>query len=280
MMVLTMCLMLAACSQAAQNHGVENESIAVPTAIEAGAVLTNPVDGAEMRYVPAGEFTMGNDDTLYTLFVEGFYIQAYEVTNRQYAQFLNANGNQSQAGSPWLNSEDREVRIHQVDGVWQADQGYEDYPVIEENWYGAYAYCRWIGGRLPTEAEWEKAARGGLEGEPYPWGNQDPGCEIGAENGAEYSLCPGRARRVGEFGADGYGLYDMAGNVWEWTGSCFEDYPEHVNDASVDPEVGCAYVLRGGCWGSSAGTIQVFSRSGSLPFTHDHHLGFRCVVMP
>jgi sulfatase modifying factor 1 len=275
--LMTLCLTLAACAQ------VRFDPIPTSTPtqeIESGAVRINRVDGAEMRYVSAGEFTMGHDETTHNLFVEGFYIQAYEVTNRQYASFLNANGNQVEGGSSWLKAGDREVRVHQVDGVWGTDASYEEYPVIEESWYGASAYCAWIGGRLPTEAEWEKAARGGLEGGRYPWGDQDPVCDLGAVNGAEYSLCPGRARPVGEFGANGYGLYDMAGNVWEWTGSCHQDYPEHVNDGDVDPESGCSFVLRGGCWGSNAGTIQVFSRSWSLPLAHDHHLGFRCVVVP
>ena len=284
LILITLCLTLTACSKTGMNAPWENTQVSQASSpvpeIKSASELTNLVDGSEMRYVPAGEFGMGNDESAYTVYVEGFYIHAYEVTNQQYAQFLNAIGNQSDGGSPWLKFEDREVRIHQINGVWQADASYEDHPVIEENWYGANAYCLWLGGRLPTEAEWEKAARGGLEGERYPWGGRDPVCDLGAKNGARFRKCGRLTAPVGVFGANGYGLYDMAGNVWEWTGSCFQDYPEHVSDAAVDLASGCSFVLRGGCWGSSAGTVQVFSRSGSLALSHDHHLGFRCVVTP
>lgn len=132
-------------------------------------------DGIEMALVPAGCFTMGNDpdgqyydngwvtgipDAGEQCFDAPFWIDRYEVTNAQFAQFLNANGNQSADGNEYLDSDDDDRRIHNVEGTWIADEGYEDHPAIEISWFGARDYCSWRDGVLPTEAQWEYVARG------------------------------------------------------------------------------------------------------------------------
>ncbi|RMF02512.1 MAG: hypothetical protein D6768_08075, partial [Chloroflexi bacterium] len=125
-----------------------------------------------MVLVPAGEFTMGSDNggsdeqPVHIVYLDAFYIDKYEVTNAQFAEFLNARGNQSEGGATWLDADDPDAKIHQNGGTWQADGGYENHPAIEMTWYGAQAYCQWAGKRLPTEAEWEKAARG-TDGRTY-----------------------------------------------------------------------------------------------------------------
>ena len=145
-----------------------------------------------MVLVPAGEFEMGNEDgdgderPVHTVYLDAYYIDVYEVTNAQFAVFLNVKGNQSEGGETWL---DDGARIHQSGDEWQDDAYYGDHPVVEVTWYGARAYCQWRGGDLPTEAQWEKAARGGLEGMDYPWGDEAPVCTLGAENGAQNRRC-------------------------------------------------------------------------------------------
>jgi len=150
-----------------------------------GVVGTSPeeiiseIDGATMRLIPAGEFEMGdhfNEGTdwerpVHMVKVDAFYMDVTEVTNAMYAVFLNAVGKHvGDTGNVWLDIGDGDELIELVGGQYRPKAGFEEHPVIEVSWYGAAAYCQWAGKRLPTEAEWEKAARGGLVGKRYPWG--------------------------------------------------------------------------------------------------------------
>ena len=127
-------------------------------------------------YVPAGEFIMGSNDgdddekPEHKVYLDDYWIDQTEVTNAMYVEFLNKEGNQ---GVNWLDEDGMDARIQNQGGTWQAGIGYENHPVIEVSWNGAQAYCTWAGGRLPTEAEWEKAARGTDE-RTYPWEGQSP----------------------------------------------------------------------------------------------------------
>ena len=244
---------------------------------------------AEMVYVPAGEFQMGCDDAnpnescysdeqpLHTVYLDAYYIDKYEVTNAQYAQFLNAMGNQEEGGDTWLDADDSDVRIHQVGGVWQADAGYENHPVVEVTWYGARAYCRWRGGRLPTEAEWEKAARGSSDTRMYPWGNEAPDCSR-----LNYYSCVGDTAPVGSYpsGASPYGALDMAGNVREWVNDWYQSDYYSVSPYSnpPGPASGTYKVLRGGGWYSLWSHVRAASRGyRCYPFSSINRIGFRCV---
>ena len=130
-----------------------------------------------MVLIPAGEFQMGsnsgfpNEKPVHSVYVDAFYMDEYEVTNAEYAAFLNAKGKHTESGKTWLHIGGAPARIEYVAGVYRAKGGYENYPVTYVSWYGAVAYSKWKGKRLPTEAEWEKAARGNLSGLTYPWGN-------------------------------------------------------------------------------------------------------------
>ena len=192
-------------------------------------VDTVPSPPAGMVLIEAGEFRMGSNDydnekPIHSVYVDAFYIDAYEVTNAEYAEFLNAKGKHAEAGKEWYLIGNHLSRIEYVSRKYQVKAGYENHPVTFVSWYGAMAYAEWKGKRLPTEAEWEKAARGGLSGLKYPWGNA-----IDATN-ANYNRHVGDTTPVGKYPANGYGLYDMTGNVWEW---CLDEY--NANFYSVSP---------------------------------------------
>jgi formylglycine-generating enzyme required for sulfatase activity len=145
-----------------------------------------------MVLVPAGAFEMGseefdeNESPVHRVSLDDFFIDIYEVTNELFARFLNEMGNQEQGVATWLEVDRPEVRIHQIDGTWKADTGYADHPAVKITWDGARAFCEWRGADLPTEAQWEKAARGGLESAKYPWGDEPPLCKQNVPNGAKF----------------------------------------------------------------------------------------------
>ena len=174
-----------------------------------------------MVLIPAGTFEMGSaDDDAYhdeqpvhTVYVDAFYMDIYEVTNAQFKVFVDAN--------PQWHKDNIEDRFHDgyYLGHWDSNDypsGKADYPGIGVSWYAAMAYAEWAGKRLPTEAEWEYAARGGLEGQKYPWGNTLSDADANARSWGGNTTPVG-----GGYAANGYGLYDMAGNVWEW---CLDEY--------------------------------------------------------
>jgi len=238
-----------------------------------------------MVFIPAGEFEMG-EKPVHHVYVDAFYMDKYEVTNAQYAAFLNAKGKHAESGVEWFDLDSSYARIKKVGGMYQVEVGYARHPVVEVSWYGAMAYARWAGKRLPTEAEWEKAARGGLAGQKYPWGNT---IDTSKANYASNGTTP-----VGGYAANGYGLYDMAGNVSEW---CLDEYKNEYKSSfyAVSPapnplsgapsiqwlldnytSVQSDRVLRGGSWGDSALLVRVANRYYSSPTYTTNYSGFRC----
>ncbi|HHM04385.1 MAG TPA: formylglycine-generating enzyme family protein [Gammaproteobacteria bacterium] len=229
--------------------------------------------GAEpnsMVRIPAGPFIMGTDERLsdegpqHVVDLPAFWIDRYEVTNLQYKKYIDEAGRRSPR--------------HFVNRTYP--RGKADHPVTFVNWYDARNYCQWAGKRLPTDAEWEKAARG-TDGRRFPWGN-----EFGlprANTPVRWAAIgqPGDTTPVGAFesGQSPYGVYDMAGNVWEWTASWYEAYP---GNHTPSENYGKRYkTLKGGSWfdcsfykcGISA---PVYNRAFFSRKTKNDTFGFRC----
>lgn len=213
------------------------------------ATMTNLRDGAEYVYVPAGAFKMGSEEgneparddekPQTSVNVDGFWLMRTEVTNGQYRRCVEAGACTAPNNARW------------------SDPAYTDHPVTGVTWQQANDYTAWIGGRLPTEAEWEKACRG-TEGGIYPWGDAAP-----AEGLANFFPNTGGTMAVGSYSPQGdspYGAADMAGNVWEWTSSRPDPYPYDAGDGREEPGREGKRVLRGGAWYLSDDFVRCASR--------------------
>ncbi len=244
--------------------------------------MTREVDGAVMVYVPEGKFTMGssedkgydNEHPQHTYYVDAFWIDQKEVTNAQYRKCVEAG-----ACTPLENCSD------------DPHYGVDDRPVVCVSWDQAIAYAGWVGGRLPTEAEWEKAARG-PDGREYPWGNEfdgtwlnfcDKSCvqrwrDANVDDGYEYTA------PVGSYpaGASPYGALDMAGNVYEWTHSAYVEYPYDSEDGreDVSAEEMVRRVVRGGSFDEDAEGVRCARRDYYYPFHLSRIVGFRVMISP
>lgn len=251
-------------------------------------------DGALMVLIPEGEFQMGDhfnegdadELPVHTVHLDTFYIDRYEVTNSQYAVFLNSYGkNTDDSGHTLLNVDDPDCLIEQVGGIYKAKSGYEDHPVIVVSWYGATAYAEFYGKRLPTEAEWEKAARGGLVGKRYPWGNSinSTKANYNADSARDWTTTDmlKYLEQVGSFPPNDYGLYDMTGNVWEWCAD-WNDHGYYANSPYDNPkgaDSGHTRVMRGGSWiDANALRVRVADCHSNLPTFMLNYAGFRCVT--
>ncbi len=251
---------------------------------------------ANMVLIPAGEFKMGSDERdahgdeqpVHTVYADSFYIDRYEVTNAQYKAFIDAN-------PEW--GKDKILAKYHDDNYllhWNKNSypvGRENHPIRFVSWYAAMAYARWVGKRLPTEAEWEKAARGGLVGKRYPWG------DLIDSNDANFGENIKDITPVGNYPANGYGLYDIGGNTAEW---CLDTYDsdfyasfpgrnpfprENITDVVSNftkvtfdsANVETWRVFRGGTWYTDSWDVRVTNRGHYPPSGTDPSIGFRCV---
>ncbi len=237
----------------------------------------------ELVPIPAGALMMGTDAgspderPVHTVELSAFLIDRNPVTKAQFALFLDAMGPVSPMGETYYEDDDSDASIHQRVGSWVVEPGLENHPVLEVSWVGARDYCAWADKRLPTEAEWEKAARGS-DGRKYPWGDQAPD-----QIRAQFNQGRAETSPVGLFpeGASPYGVLDMAGNVWEWVSSAYALYPYDASDGRENLEPGSVRVTRGGGHDSSAEEIRSTERGGNLsrdPRSGHRNIGFRCAM--
>jgi len=261
-------------------------------------------DGVEMALVPAGCFMMGTPEeeivgtidlceTYYgecfrewfegetpqheVCFEEPYWIDVYEVTNTEFAAFLKSQGDQTENGATFFDASSRHAHIHERVHGWSIDNGNGNHPAIEVTWYGASAYCEWLGAHLPTEAEWEYATRG-PDGLIYPWGNQFIADYVvwGENSGRQTAEVGSRPE-----GISWVGVYDMSGNVSEWVTDWYDaNYYSTLSDAVINPQgpnIGIARVVRGG----SSHTVTPTGLRGTYriyihPTDSYDTLGFRC----
>ena len=227
-------------------------------------------DDTPMRLIPEGTFQMGspdgegfeNEHPQHSVTVDAFYLDTYEVTVAQYSKFLEATGKESP--KYW-----RSVNLR--------EHGMK--PVVGITWHDADSYCHWAEKRLPTEAEWEKAATG-TKDRKYPWGNFRPNSTT-----ANFGL-PGSGRLyddklqpVGSYerGKSPEGIYDLGGNVWEWVSDWYGNYDRKIEESNPKgPSTGKARVLRGGSWYDAMGHLRSARRNYDLPSTAWGYYGFRC----
>ena len=250
--------------------------------------VPRPAAGDGIMLIQAGAFWMGRDDAardespLHRVYVRDFWIERHKVTNAEFAAFLNARGIASAEGARRYDADDADARIHLVPAAephagWVTDRGYERHPAVEVSWFGARDFCAWRGRRLPTEAEWEKAARGD-DRRRYPWGDAPPtparAVFARPENGTE----PTDARPAG---ASPYDVHDLLGNLREWTSTVLKPYPYRHDDGREPFTGGASVVVRGASHDDAADTLSVttrrsYDRRGAA--AGHHHVGFRCAT--
>lgn len=227
--------------------------------------IFSQVEDQNMVLIPAGDFVMGKNSSSPTdwqpehkVSVDAFYLDKYEVTNKQYYEFCTKT--KTPLPEFWGSSQ------------FKCSLEYPDHPVIGVSFSDAFRYAQWAGKRLPTEAEWEYAARGGLLNSNFPWGNQIDSTLV--NYGKKYKT----TLKVGSFKPNGYGLCDMGGNVWEWTSDNYGDdfYSKSPSQNPTGPVTGRFKVIRGGSWHSGAMCVQTYYRNGLSPSWIDFAVGFRC----
>ena len=319
---LTVVLELALCLMIVWSVAVQSDEPRNKKAIEGK-------DGAEMVLIPAGDFEMGTDESeipqlvkwakkwyksvraglfknetpRHTVYLDSFYMDRYEVTNALYARFLNEYGKDTDAaGHELLDVSSRHCLIEKKGDTYKPKAGYENHPVMLVSWYGAAAYVQFYGKRLPTEVQWEKAARGGLAKGRFPWGDDDPDgaqCNF-ADKNTDYPWSDKnaddgyeRTAPVGSYPPNGYGLHDMAGNVYEW---CADEYGSGYYSESLESNppgpggliafekddftnVKALRVFRGGSRNAIPSALRTALRSANHPTLTAYLLGFRCVVV-
>jgi formylglycine-generating enzyme required for sulfatase activity len=286
----------APASAAPSGPGVAETPPQAASTLGIGSTQVRPQDGMVMVYVPAGSFSMGSDrydveKPIQEITLEAFWIDQTEVTNTLFQKFVQAQAYRTDAetsgisivrnitsktwektsGADWQHPQGPQSNL---DGLWQ-------HPVVNVSWNDATAYCTWAGGRLPSEAEWEKAARG-EDGRTYPWGETAPDPTLlnftdvylgkKASDGYLFTV------PVGSYptGVSPYGAYDMAGNVWEWVGDWFTAYP---GNPVSDPNFGTkSRVLRGGSWFNPPDIVRSAYRFINIPSGSSTTMGFRCAI--
>jgi formylglycine-generating enzyme required for sulfatase activity len=238
--------------------------------------------GFELVDVPGGTFMMGdlfgdgyeNEKPVHQVTLSAFKMSQHEITNEQYCAFLNADPGRNIEGLIYLETS----RIVRQEDRYVSTEGFEKHPVVGVTWYGAKSFCDWMGGRLPTEAQWEYAARAAGDSIKYPWGNEEPD----STKANFWILSESRiaTKPVGSYPPNALGLFDMAGNVWEW---CHDWYGNYSTQPQVDPDgptSGVSRVVRGGAFDNNPRSVRCGVRGWYLPNGWYVSVGFRVALSP
>jgi iron(II)-dependent oxidoreductase len=258
-------------------------------AVVLAAAARLPANADGIMLVQAGAFWMGRDDgpaedgPMHRVYVRDVWIDRHKVTNAELAEFLTAWGPVTAAGERRYDADDADARVHRIAGAapapgrWRPDPGFERHPAVEVSWFGARDYCAWRARRLPTEAEWEKAARGDDQ-RPYPWGVAAPAPALAVFGRAYNATEPGDGHPRG---ASPHRVEDLLGNLREWTSTTLRAYPYRTDDGR-EPFTGAGrVVVRGASHDDAAGSLHLatrrsYDRRGAA--AGHHHVGFRCAT--
>ncbi len=264
-------LLLASCSLVLPTPATLTPAVLPTPGI--GSTMYSKNDGTTLFYVPTGEFAMGsengepNEKPVHAVYLDAFWIDPTEVTNKKYSLCVKAGA----CIEPLYKSSASRASYY-------GNSEFDNYPVVYVDWNMANTYCEWAGRRLPTEAEWEKAARG-TDGRMYPWGNEIDGTFANFGNPVNSPYNVGDTTEVGKYktGASPYGAYDMAGNVAEWVRDWYSDTYYQSSPASnpLGPDSGDVRALRGGSWNYIDFVVRSTSRGGFVPNDSDVDLGYR-----
>jgi formylglycine-generating enzyme len=275
------------------------------TSADGAAIATADAQGMmtlatspNLARIPAGDFLMGAADfehderPVHRVFVSEFFIGRFAVTQDEYAKFIRATGHPAPSirGLPLVTTGGRDAMFRELAAPYVWEDGnppaaHGSHPVVLTRYEDAIAYCRWLSEslrrvvRLPTEAEWEKAARGGFEGQRYPWGDDIDGSRCNYLTDPAVKKQRG-TRPTGTYSPNAYGLYDMAGNVWEWVSDWYHaDYYGLADPRDPQgPSTGSMRILRGGSWvNDDVSMLRCAYRHKVPPDTYAHSIGFRIV---
>lgn len=241
---------------------------------DAGRCIQHEKDSSQLILIPAGKFLAGAKGATFEVNLPAFYLGRYPVTNAQYASFLNAKRPGEAELARWILLDDK-CCVYKAGDDYRAAAGKQEHPVVNVSWNGAQAYCQWAGLRLPTELEWEKAARG-IDGREFPWGNAWDGskcCHLGNRGGE--TTVP-----VSTYveGCSPFGLSQMSGNVWQWCTDRYDAdaYVRYRQGNIARPLIGASRVTRGGAWNSMpSDPFRCASRSCLLNNSWMNNAGFR-----
>jgi len=245
------------------------------TALGIGSFMISPKDGMKLLYVPAGNFLMGSADSdpdaqadekpQHTIYLDAFWIDQTDITNKMYALCVSTGACNQPSNT-----------FSFAHPSYYGNSAFDNYPVMWVTWYDATAYCRWAARQLPTEAQWEKAARG-TDGRIYPWGNETPDSSL-----LNYNRTAGDVTAVGSYpdGASPYGVLDMAGNVFQWVNDWDSDTYYESSPASnpLGPDFGQARGQRGNDWENGGSGVRSAARYGIIPSFSNQADGFRCAL--
>jgi len=267
--------------------GCTEHSVHLPINV---VLVTNEQDQQQLAYIPQGVYRIGSDvgapdeRPRHNVHLDDFYLGIYEVSNLQYATFLNDRQAKQSTVDTWIGLQNNIAKssvISFTGARYRTQYGYEDHPAIGISYEGAVQYCNWANLRLPTEEEWEAAALGGRTSSLYPWGDASPEGKANYGQRWESAIKAPPTKHVESFSANPYGLYNMIGNALEWTKSPYKPYQEKILPEELRASLEGRMVLRGGGFDSTEKELHITYRRNYIQRVRSYYtggIGFRCAA--